>query len=416
MSVAKTSLQSPELSVPQIQARRRLSPMKPTEVKPTEFFGVLLSWVYEAVLDEKSFAKDFLGSFEALNSATETPYDDDAEGTLTNLWDFLDFVTREGILYRLRLSLEPYTPFSESQHAMRDFYGVRPESLFEIMYTLDFYIQTTSKILCADDIISDRPLPQLVTYLVQLRESFYNAFKMLLDSQALQLHDHISQEAVSPTMRIPPFVIQAVKFLKELLLIFDQQLLCMEKAKLGAEEYESDERVMEFNDILNSIYNPIINVVRSVAARIPEEKALVYTLNCFSFMLAGLTVVADAKQYFAIYSVLESLTEENLKQIVECQTRLVLEKVGIKRGDKDPRLSEMDLVPIVQKLYTFAASSSASRMQLMSRISSSSLKARATRETLENLAAAYGELAVEPTDGAMVPDPSNIRELLLGSL
>eukprot|EP01057_Protomagalhaensia_wolfi_P002281 Protomagalhaensia_wolfi_Nauph_80__2280@NODE_248_length_3062_cov_279_865035_g176_i1_p2_GENE_NODE_248_length_3062_cov_279_865035_g176_i1NODE_248_length_3062_cov_279_865035_g176_i1_p2_ORF_typecomplete_len211_score26_74COG6/PF06419_11/7e22_NODE_248_length_3062_cov_279_865035_g176_i118222454 len=206
-------------------------------------------------------------------------------------------------------------------------------------------------------------------------------------------------------MRIPPFVLQTAKFLKGLFMVFDQHLLHLQNTKVPPEEWPNDEKVVEFNDILDSIYNPVINVSRKIAARLPQDKAAVYVVNCFSFMLAALKGVPFASKCFPIYDILETLTEEALGQLIQLQATSVLERLGMPAGK-----TETDVVAVVQRLYTFAASSTATKLPLVTRISSSALEQRATTETLEKIVACYESL-ITGKEGSL-PTGLEVRSML----
>eukprot|EP01053_Blabericola_migrator_P000081 Blabericola_migrator_1__80@NODE_101_length_14318_cov_135_243281_g28_i1_p2_GENE_NODE_101_length_14318_cov_135_243281_g28_i1NODE_101_length_14318_cov_135_243281_g28_i1_p2_ORF_typecomplete_len721_score167_76COG6/PF06419_11/5_3e50Sec3_C/PF09763_9/0_0015_NODE_101_length_14318_cov_135_243281_g28_i170549216 len=408
MTIDKSSLTSTNRSDSGIHGKQRLPPLRATDVSPTEFFGSVLSWVYQRVLEESEFVTHFFKSLDNTKLAfEETPYDDDPDGNFTDPWDFLDFTTREGLLPQLETALKPYCPFLDRQQQRRDPPSI--SSLFEIIYILDFYIDTVSKILSPDSrVVDNRPMPHLVVFLVDLREGFYKTMKVLLEDQAVMLNEYISDEALSPTMRIPPFVLRAVKLFQSLALVYDQHVLYLTSIGATDEDMATDEKVQEFNDILESIFNPVINVARRIAAQLSEDKASIYVLNCYSYMLASLKGIKAAEKCFPIYTVLTSLTEDALKAIIDLQALAILKRVGL----TDVKSSE-DLVPVVQKLYTFA--SSATKFSLISRISSNSLEQRAARETMDKICAAYATALGDNTQSTL-PSPSNIKALLMSDV
>lgn len=67
--------------------------------------------------------------------------------------------------------------------------------------------------------------------------------------------------------------------------IFDQHILVLKKStELRPQE---DMKILEFSQVLDAIFNPLINLLRHVADKLPEDKAALLAVNSYSYMLVN---------------------------------------------------------------------------------------------------------------------------------
>lgn len=394
----------------------------------TGFFGNIFAWIHQAARNEAEFAAQFLSALPSLKEFIDKA----DEADLGSAEDFVNFVFTEGLLVELHSALRKYLPFTSSdvleslaaadeqmsvseQNKLLQSVLSDPVAVFDKIYLLDFYLEVLPRALRGARLHSST-IPMLVRYLIHLRENFFDVLKNALEARSLALQELAAEEMTMP-WAIPSFVTQSVHFTRDLVRIFEQQILIAHKRSAEGVKMD-DERVIEFNDILDRTYTPVINLCRTLAIRLPLAQGAVVSVNSYSLLLASLKSPQELQTWCPCFKHLELLMEESLEQVVTSQVELTLEKLGLPPSESV--CSEAEISGSLLRLCTaFTGPSGSATFSLITKISSRVLRDRARRLVLSRLAEVYTSLHAQLSDVAeetVLRDPLEVRALLLADL
>lgn len=217
------------------------------------FLSGLLTWMYQIIQSENDFLREFV-SVIGLKPGKEA--------------NMMEEIVLHGILEDFHESILPYLPFRSpdfvqlhnleseldnsmflrlAQAALED-----PIGCFNKIYLLDFYITKIPPMLIQESV--------LTAYLIHLREGFYSGFRSAVEIQTLSLQESANREDLGSLIRTPGFVVETVEFVGQLISVFESQIVALRK-ELPV-DLSCDERILEFNDILDRTYTPVINLSR----------------------------------------------------------------------------------------------------------------------------------------------------------
>merc|ERR1712032_623512 len=251
----------------------------------------------------------------------------------------------------------------------------------------------------------------LVTLCWDLKARAHQSFINMWEAQAQKLRQGVVGIYVSD-LSAPPFVMEAVSTLSEILSIYESALVPM------------DEREEDFLPILSAAFDPLLNHCKQVASMMDATDGQVFLVNCIAVMQEPLRRHDFTAQRVAMYA---SLLDEQISLVVEGQAATVLAKLGIAERLKAlrekppgtplsavPELHPVSLAATLRSFYnSLFTLGGALALQLLERIANRSLRSEARSGVARLIASAYEELYDGIKElGVATHTPDQVRTLL----
>lgn len=366
---------------------------------PVRYIGDMLAWVHENSASEREAISALMGragseqsSNGAVSSVAPAGSPPDLGTALVSFSDILDF-TVEGLV----------TPFS---NRVKQVLEVQASIVvvYKVAQVFSFFAKTLEDVLGTKESC-------LVNVCRDLHARTYQAFLDMWEAQAQKLRQGVVGVYVSE-LAAPPFVIEAVNTLSEVLSIYDMALV-------PAEERESD-----FLPILSAAFDPLLNHCKQVAAMMDAADGQVFLINCVAAMQAPLRKHDFTAQRVNMYA---ALLDDQVQLLVDGQAAAVLAKLGLAERIKAlrekppgvplsavPELHPVSLAATLRSFYnSLFTLGGALALPLLERIANRNLRSEARCGVARGIAAAYDELyaGVEQL-GVATHTPEQVRTLL----
>lgn len=368
---------------------------------PVRYVGDMLAWIHENAASEREALATLMGrgasaeagsapkvGHGALLDASPT----ESGLTLVSFDEILDF-TLDGLAApftgRVKQVLESQTSIVV---------------VYKVAQVFSFFAKTL------EDVLKKREVC-LVAMCRDLHGRTYQAFLDMWERQAQRLRQGAAGMYVAE-LGAPPFVMEAVNTLSEVLSIYEMALV-------PAEERESD-----FLPVLSAAFDPLLNHCQQVAAMMDPADGQVFLINCMAAMQAPLRKHDFTAQRVAMYA---ALLDDQVRLLVDGQAAAVLQKLGLaerlqalRSKPPDAPLSavpELHPVSLAATLRSFYNSlftlGGALALPVLERIASRSLRSEARSGVAKLIAAAYEELHEGIKElGVATHTPEQVRTLL----
>jgi len=358
---------------------------------PVRYVGDVLAWVHESAAQEREALRALLGSDRRPERGGE-PGREPEQAALVGLRETLDFAL-EGLV----------APISGRVKQVLD-----AQASIVVVYKVAQVFSFFAKTL--EDVLGTRE-SCLVTLCRDLHARTYAGFLDMWEAQAQKLRQGVIGVYVSE-LAAPPFVVEAVNTLSEVLSIYEMALV------------PASEREADFLPILSAAFDPLLNHCQQVAAMMDASDGQVFLINCAAAMQAPLRKHDFTAQRVAMYA---ALLDEQVQALVEQQAQQVLQKLGLAerlqalRGRPAgvplgavPELHPVSLAATLRSFYnSLFTLGGALALPLLERITSRSLRSEARSGVARLISAAYEELyrGVEEL-GVATHTPEQVRTLL----
>jgi len=365
---------------------------------PVRYVGDMLAWIHEHAAAEREALATLMGraatsSSAGAGAAEPSPSSllSEAGSTLVSFDDILDF-TLEGLAQSFGTRVKQVL---ESQTSI--------VVVYKVAQVFSFFARTLQEALKRVD-------AGLVVTCRDLHSRTYQAFLDMWERQAQRLRQGVTGVYISE-LGAPPFVMEAVNTLSEVLSIY-------EMAPVPAEEREVD-----FLPVLSAAFDPLLNHCQQVAAMMDPSDAQVFLTNCIAAMQGPLKKHAFTAQRVAMYT---SLLDDHVKLLVSSQAAAVLSKLGLAERlqalrtkapetplSSVPELHPVSLAATLRSFYNSLFTGGALTLPALERIGNRSLRAEVRSGIAKLVASAYEELymGVKELDVA-THTPDQVRTLL----
>lgn len=238
----------------------------------------------------------------------------------------------------------------------------------------------------------------------------YQAFLDMWDRQAQRLRQGVTGVYVSE-LGAPPFVMEAVNTLTEVLAIYEMALV------------PTDERENDFLPVVSAAFDPLLNHCQQVAAMMDSSDGQVFLINCIAAMQTPLLKHSFTAQRVAMYI---SLLDDHVRLLVDGLASSVLAKLGLAerlqalRGKPpDAPLSSVEglhpvsLAATLRSFYNSLFTGGVLALPVLDRIGNRDLKAQVRAGVAKSVAASYQELHDGVQElGVATHTPDQVRTLL----
>jgi hypothetical protein len=355
------------------------------------YVGDMLAWIHENTASERDAIASLMGR-AASTEVEATPPNPDKEFALVSFDDILNF-TLEGLS----------TPFSNRVKQV-----LEEQTSIVIVYKVS---QIFSYFACKLEEVVKSSESCLVVLCKDLQSSTHQSFLELWETQAQKLRQGVTGVYVSD-LAAPPFVVEAVNTLSEVLSIYESALV------------PADERENDFMPILAAALDPLLNHCQQVASQMDVMDGQVFLINCVSTMQTPLMQRDFTAQRVAMYA---ALLDEQVSRLVDNQAAAVLSKLGLAERLKAlrekapgtplsavPELHEVSLSATLRSFYnSLFTLGGALALPLLERIANRSLRSEARSGVSRLIASAYDELYQGIKElGVATHTPDQVRTLL----
>jgi len=360
---------------------------------PVRYIGDMLAWIHENTASEAESVASLMGQAGTSGNDAEKPAEgDELSQELTRFEDVLDS-TLEGLV----------APFNNRVRQVLEAQAVIVV-VYKISQVFAFFAKTLEEVL-------HRKEACLVVLCRELHDRTHRSFLDMWDAQAQRLRQGVVGVYVSE-LSAPPFVVEAVSTLSEVLTIYESALV------------PTEEREADFLPILSAAFDPLLNHCQQVVAMMDPTDGQVFLTNCVAAMQAPLRKYDFTAQRVAMYA---SLLDDQISLLVEGQASAVLTKLGLAERlkalrDKPPEtplsaVPELHPVSLAATLRSFYNSlftlGGALALPLLEKISNRSLRSEARSGVANKIAAAYEELYEGIKElGVATHTPEQVRTLL----
>jgi len=359
---------------------------------PVRYVGDMLAWIHENAAAEKEAIGALMGGAPGTAAAAASGGSAEAGTALVSFQDILDFAL-EGLA----------APFSSRVKQVLETQA-SIVVVYKVAQVFSFFAKTLEDVLLVKESC-------LVTLCKDMRARTYQAFLDMWEAQAQRLRQGVAGVYVSE-LAAPPFVVEAVSTLSEVLSIYEMALV------------PAAEREADFLPILSAAFDPLLNHCQQVAAMMDPADGQVFLINCVAAMQAPLRRHDFTAQRVAMYA---ALLDEQVQRLVEGQAGAVLAKLGLAERLKALRekppdvplsaVPELHLVSLAATLRSFYNSlftlGGALALPLLERISNRNLRSEARSGVARCIAAAYEELYQGVAElGVATHTPEQVRTLL----
>lgn len=356
---------------------------------PVRYIGDMLAWIHENTASEREAIAALMGRDGEVEAAVLQA---EKENAVVSFEEILNF-TLEGLV----------SPFSSRTWQVLD-----AQTSIVIVYKIS---QVFSYFAQKLDEVQKSKEGCLVALCRELQIKTHQSFLDMWEAQAAKLRQGVVGVYVSD-LAAPPFVVEAVNTLSEVLSIYESALV------------PADEREADFLPILSAAFDPLLNHCQQVAAMMDSMDGQVFLVNCVAAMQAPLRKRDFTAQRVAMYA---SLLDEQVSRLVEGQAAAVLAKLGLAERLKalrekpaDAPLSavpELHPVSLAETLRSFYNSlftlGGALALPLLERIGSRSLRSEARSGVARLISTAYEELYEGIKElGVATHTPEQVRTLL----
>jgi len=344
---------------------------------PVRYVGSMLAWIHENAAAEQEALSAMMGSASGSSggklggASLVESLPPDGGLTLVSFSDILD-ATLEGLV----------APFTNRVKQV-----LESQAAIVVVYKMAQLFTFFAKTL--EDVLGKKELC-LVTMCKDLHARTYQAFLDLWERQAQRLRQGVAGVYVTE-LGAPPFVVEAVNTLSEVLSIY-------EMAPVPSEEREAD-----FLPILSAAFDPLLNHCQQVAAMMDLADGQVFLINCTAALQAPLRKHNFTAQRVAMYS---ALLDDHVRLLVEGQAAAVLAKLGLaerlqalrtKPADAPlssvPELHPVGLASTLRGFYnSLFTLGGALALPVLERIASRTLRTEARQGVSKVIAASYEEL------------------------
>lgn len=371
-------------------------PIELQACEPVRYVGDMLAWIHENAAAEREAIAALMGKAPgapgAAAAAAGAAGAPESGTALVSFHDILDFAL-EGLV----------TPFSNRVKQV-----LEAQSSIVVVYKVAqvfcFFAKTLEDALHVGESC-------LVTLCKDMHARTYQAFLDMWEAQAQRLRQGVVGVYVSE-LAAPPFVVEAVSTLSEVLSIYEMALV------------PAAEREADFLPILSAAFDPLLNHCQQVAAMMDPADGQVFLINCVAAMQAPLRRHDFTAQRVAMYA---ALLDEQVQRLVDGQAAAVLSKLGLAERLKALRekppdvplsaVPELHLVSLSATLRSFYNSlftlGGALALPLLERIANRNLRSEARSGVARFIAAAYEELYNGVAElGVATHTPEQVRTLL----
>jgi len=358
---------------------------------PVRYIGDMLAWIHENTASEREAIAALMGRAsggEVEPAASQA----DKEFAVVSFEDILDF-TLEGLV----------SPFSNRTQQVLD-----AQTSIVILYKVSQVFSYFAKKL---EEVQQSKEACLVSLCRDLQVKTHQLFLDMWEAQAAKLRQGVVGVYVSD-LAAPPFVVEAVNILSEVLSIYESALV------------PADEREADFLPILSAAFDPLLNHCQQVASQMDHMDGQVFLVNCVASMQAPLRKRDFTAQRVAMYA---SLLDEQVSRLVEGQAAAVLSKLGLaerlkalreKPADAPlsavPELHPVSLAATLRSFYnSLFTLGGALALPLLERIANRSLRSEARSGVSRLISTAYEELYDGIKElGVATHTPEQVRTLL----
>jgi len=359
---------------------------------PVRYVGDMLAWIHESVAGENEALVALMGAGSSKEGKTDEQTSGVEDVTLVSLEDTLDFIL-EGLTApfssRVKQVLEAQTSIVV---------------VYKVAQVFSFYAKTLENVL-------HRREASLVTLCRDLHTRTHQSFLDMWEAQAQRLRVGVAGVYVSE-LAAPPFVVEAVNTLSEILAIYESALV------------PAEEREMDFLPILSAAFDPLLNHCQQVAAMMDSADSQVFLINCVAAMQAPLRKHDFTAQRVSMYA---EFLDDQIRMLVEGQAAAVLTKLGLAERLKAlrnkppdvpvgsvPELHPVSLAATLRSFYnSLFTLGGALALPLLEHIANRSLRSEARQGVARTIADAYQELhnGIEEL-GVATHTPEQVRTLL----
>lgn len=370
---------------------------------PVRYVGDMLAWIHENAASEREALSALMGGAAraaggaageaaAGGGAAAAAPAGEAGTALVSFQDILDF-TLEGLV----------NPFS---NRVKQVLEVQSSIVvvYKVAQLFSFFAKTLEDVLCVKESC-------LVSLCKDSHARTYQAFLDMWEAQAQRLRQGVVGVYVSE-LAAPPFVMEAVNTLSEVLSIYEMALV------------PASEREADFLPILSAAFDPLLNHCQQVAAMMDPADGQVFLINCVAAMQAPLRKHDFTAQRVTMYA---ALLDDQVQLLVDGQASAVLAKLGLAERLKALRekppdvplsaVPELHLVSLAATLRSFYNSlftlGGALALPLLERIANRNLRTEARSGVARCIATAYEELYNGVVElGVATHTPEQVRTLL----
>jgi len=358
---------------------------------PVRYIGDMLAWIHENAASEREAIASLMGRANG-GEVEPASVKTDEEFALVSFEDILDH-TLEGIV----------APFSSRALQVLD-----AQASIVIVYKVSQVFSYFAKKL---EEVQESKEACLVTLCRDLQVKTHSSFLEMWEAQAAKLRQGVAGVYVAD-LATPPFVVEAVNTLSEVLSIYESALV------------PTDEREVDFLPILSAAFDPLLNHCQQVGSMMDSMDGQVFLINCVAAMQAPLRKRDFTAQRVAMYA---TLLDEQVSRLVEGQASAVLSKLGLaerlkalreKPADAPlsavPELHPVSLAATLRSFYnSLFTLGGALALPLLERIASRSLRSEARSGVARLIATGYEELYEGTKElGVATHTPEQVRTLL----